>query len=252
MTAPREVLHFDTTHVGRRVLVFDELASTNDTAAGEEPGTVVVAEYQTAGRGQYGRVWQARPGTSLLLSVVLDPPVQLRRPVILTAWAAVAVAEAIQQLIGKQAVIKWPNDLLLRGKKVSGILIEQRVSTVVGVGLNLNQTVADFDAAGIPEATSLSLATNTRIDRTAALGMVVRTLNDLYDRLAAGDRSVVERAWRTRLGLVGRQVVVEQLGGGTLTGHLRDLSFDGLELLTGEAAVPTVLVPETVRHLRAA
>ena len=81
---------------------------------------------QTAGRGQYGRVWTAPAGSSVLLSVLLFPPPALRRPTLLTAWAAVSVCETIQELANLSATIKWPNDVLINGRKVCGILIEQR------------------------------------------------------------------------------------------------------------------------------
>ena len=114
----------------RRVVVFDSVDSTNSVAAAladpADDGLVVIAGHQTAGRGRFGRVWQSRPGVSLLTSVVLFPPAELRRPAVLTAWAAVAVGEAVFALTGVQAKVKWPNDLLIRGKKVCGILIEQR------------------------------------------------------------------------------------------------------------------------------
>src|SRR5439155_21260352 len=109
----------------------DRVDSTNTRGAAlaaadpDADGLVLVADDQLAGRGQYGRVWQSRPGSSLLMSVVLRPPPELRRPVVLTAWAAVAVADAIRALTGAQSRIKWPNDLLIRGKQVCGILIEQ-------------------------------------------------------------------------------------------------------------------------------
>src|SRR5206468_7692987 len=87
---------------------------------------VVLAREQTAGRGQHGRAWQAPAGSSVLLSVLLCPPPALRRPALLTAWAAVSVCETILQLTGLQAKIKWPNDVLIRGRKVCGILIESK------------------------------------------------------------------------------------------------------------------------------
>ena len=256
MLAPREEWSFDTRHVGRRVVVYDRLDSTNDTAAGlaadpENAGVVVVADAQAAGRGQYGRVWNAPPGTSLLLSVLLFPPVALRRPVVLTALAAVAVAEAIRERTGLQARIKWPNDLLLSGKKVCGILIEQGAGTVVGVGLNLNQSVADFDAAGLPDATSLAVAVGGWIDPATVLATVVRHLDDEYDRLRVGDVVPLEADWKWRVGLLGRQVVVETADGGTTVGRLREMSFEGLEIETGESGFAAIR-PELVRHVRPA
>jgi len=142
-----------TSHIGRRLFVFDELPSTNTYAAEHcEPGDAVLAYHQTAGRGRFDRVWQSRPQMSLLLSVVLAPPAELRRPSILTAWAAVGLAKAIEELgEGVRPVIKWPNDILIGSKKICGILIEQRRTTVVGIGLNLSQTTDDFAAVGLPD-----------------------------------------------------------------------------------------------------
>src|SRR5262245_2257463 len=113
-----ETWDFPERHVGRRIVRHAALPSTNDHAANLAAGPVVLADEQTAGRGQYGRRWLAPPGSSILMSVLLFPPPPLRRPAILTAWAAVAVGETILQLTGRQAKIKWPNDVLLHGKKV--------------------------------------------------------------------------------------------------------------------------------------
>jgi BirA family biotin operon repressor/biotin-[acetyl-CoA-carboxylase] ligase len=256
MPSPADVWHLDTRHVGRRVLVYDAVRSTNDVAAelAVDPsnnGTVVIADHQTAGRGQYGRVWQSRPGTSLLMSVLLFPPDELRRPVVLTAWAAVGVAEAVRTLTGVQAKVKWPNDLLVRGQKVCGILIEQGVGTVAGVGLNLNQSAEDFAAAGLPDATSLALAAGAPLDPRAAAVAVVRRLDEEYDRLLAGELAPLESDWKWRVGLLGRQVVAELTDGSVLGGRLRDLTFDGVEIEFGEYAAEVVR-PELVRQLRPA
>ena len=138
MLPPREIWTFDSQHIGRQVLVYDSLSSTSDVASAlaldsAHEGTVVLAEFQTAGRGQFGRVWQSVPGSSLLVSVVLQPPAALRRPVILTAWAAVSLVRAIQELTGLQPRIKWPNDLLIDRRKVCGILIEQSTAVVAAI-----------------------------------------------------------------------------------------------------------------------
>lgn len=256
MNTPREEKSLDTRHIGRRVVVYDELPSTNDRAAElaadpENAGTAVVADRQTVGRGQYGRVWQAPPGTSLLMSVLLFPPPACRRPVVLTALAAVAVAETIRELTGAEARIKWPNDVLLGGKKTCGILIEQAAGTVVGIGLNLNQSAADFDAAGLPDATSLAATHGGWIDSTVALATLLRRLDDEYDRLLSGDGVRLEAEWKGRVGLLGRQVVAESMDGGTTVGRLREMTFEGVEIDTGEVGL-VALRPETLRHLRPA
>ena len=235
---PRETWHFDTPRIGRQVLVFDELDSTNSVAArlaaaGVDEGTVVLARHQTAGRGRFGRVWQSRPGAALLMSVVLYPPADVRRPVVLTAWAAVAVADAVSRLTGHHARIKWPNDLLVRDKKVCGILIEQGVGgprpagtrTIVGIGLNLNQTAEEFQAAELPDATSLDQLTGGTINTRAALEEVVRRLDGEYQRLLDGGRHMMEDEWRRRTGLLGRHVAVERTDGELLC---RPAEGDGL------------------------
>ncbi len=252
---PREILHLNSRHLGRSIQLFEEVPSTNDLAASfahdpDAAGTVYVAEHQTNGRGQYGRLWQARPGSSLLLSVLLFPPAELRRPVILTAWAAVGIAQAILELTGAEARIKWPNDLLIGGKKVCGILIEQSGGVVLGFGLNRSQTAEDFAAVGLPDATSLGMISGTNPDAITVLKTVVQHLDAGYDRLLSGERITPESQWKQRIGLIGRQVRIDLADGGQRVGRLRDMSFDGLELETGEHAIEVIL-PELIRGLSA-
>ncbi|MFM8271076.1 MAG: biotin--[acetyl-CoA-carboxylase] ligase [Gemmata sp.] len=261
MSASREIWQLDTERIGRRVLVYEQVESTNalaQTLAAEDAadGLVVIADHQTAGRGQYGRVWVSRPGSSLLMSVVVRPPAGLRQPVVLTAWAAVAVADAVLALTGAQARIKWPNDILVRGKKVCGILIEQTATasgliTVAGVGLNLAHTADEFARANLPDATSLSIISGGLIDPRAAANSVIRKLDFEYARLLRGERVAVEADWKWRVGLLGRQVLIEHTGGATSVGRLRDMSFDGLEVEDAEGYL-RVVAPESVAHIRAA
>jgi BirA family biotin operon repressor/biotin-[acetyl-CoA-carboxylase] ligase len=260
MFTPRETWHFDTERIGRRVLVYGRVDSANSlggavAADGDADGLVLIADEQTAGRGQYGRVWQSRPGASLLMTAVLRPPAELRRPVVLTAWAAVSVAEAVLALTGVQAKLKWPNDLLLRGKKCCGILIEQTgarggITAVAGIGLNLNQTADEFAQAGLPDATSLGIASGGLIDPHTAAGVVIRKLDQEYSRLLSGEQTAVEADWKWRVGLLGRHVVIEHPGGEVTTGRLRDMAFDGLEVETPDGFV-RVVAPESVSHIRA-
>jgi BirA family biotin operon repressor/biotin-[acetyl-CoA-carboxylase] ligase len=251
VTTPAEDWHFDTARIGRRVLVFDELESTNTFASSQptaDDGLAIVARNQTGGRGRFGRVWRSRPGGALLLSVILQPPSELRRASVLTATAAVAVGDAVFGLTGLQTKIKWPNDLLVRGKKVCGILIEQGRATVVGIGLNLNQTAEEFDSAGLPDATSLAMLSGREFDLRTAAEAVLTRLDGEYGRLLAGERVAVEADWKWRTGLLARHVAVELADGTTVRGRLIEMSFAGLDVET-DGGVRRI-VPETVEHVR--
>lgn len=254
-------LSFPTRRLGRRVQVHPRLESTNSFAlsVGHDPinhGVVILANEQTAGRGQYGRAWQAPPGSSVLMSVLLFPPVPLRRPAVLTAWAAVAVAEVILEITGVEAKIKWPNDVYLHDRKICGILIEQRSvgqadhapATVVGIGLNVNQPAKFFEQAGLTLGGSLASLTGNAFDHHDVARRLIRQLDDDYCRLVDGNVAVLEANWRARLGLMSKQVRVEALNG-CHQGHLVNVTLDAVELDIG-APAPLRLAPEAVRHIQ--
>jgi BirA family biotin operon repressor/biotin-[acetyl-CoA-carboxylase] ligase len=217
-------------------------------------GLAIFADEQTAGRGQYGRSWQAPPGSSVLLSVLIFPPPELRRPVVLTAWAAVSVCELVQEVAGVPAKIKWPNDILLQGKKVCGILIEQRMvgqqcAAVAGIGLNVAQSRVFFDEAQLPLAGSLAERTGQSFDRDAVAQGLLTVLDREYVDLLAGDTATLEARWKWRLGLLGKPVTAEVQGhAALLCGRLIEASFAALQILadTGERMV---LSPEKIKQL---
>lgn len=257
-----ETWQLPTRHLGRRVDVFEQLDSTNTHALslGHDPtqhGLVLLARQQSAGRGQHGRTWQAPANSSVLLSVLLFAPQELRRPALLTAWAAVSVCETIAHLAGRQATIKWPNDVLLDGKKVCGILSEQRTSgqsdfplaTVVGMGLNVTQSEELFQQAGLPAAGSLHSLTGHTFDTADVARQLITQLDDEYDRLTRGDWAPLETRWRQRLGLLGQHVAVEGIAH-DVRGRLLDVTLTGLELDVGAGEVVRI-APEAVRHVTA-
>jgi BirA family biotin operon repressor/biotin-[acetyl-CoA-carboxylase] ligase len=259
---PDETWSLDTYHLGQTVRVFDQLDSTNTFALAlstdaNAHGSVILARSQSAGRGQYGRTWQAPPGSSVLMSVLLFAPPALRQPALLTAWAAVGVCETIQQLTSVQATIKWPNDVLIQGKKVCGILIEQRttghadfpLATVAGLGLNVTQTSSMFKQAELPDATSLLLATERTLTSEEVARALIRQLDASYHLLANGNCSTLETAWKARLGLIGREVLVEGMQQ-TWRGRLLDVTFAGVEFEVEPRQVMRV-PPEAIRHVRA-
>ncbi|HVS34365.1 MAG TPA: biotin--[acetyl-CoA-carboxylase] ligase [Gemmataceae bacterium] len=253
---PDEEWRLNTTHVGRRVLFFHQVDSTNSVAAQQaddsaNDGLAVLAAEQTVGRGQHGRRWQCRPGDGVLLSVLLFPPPQLRRAAVLTAWAAVAVCETVERLTGLQPRVKWPNDVLLRGRKVCGILIEQGRGSVVGVGLNVRQSAEHFADAGLPNAASLAQFTDANVDARSAAKALLQRMDEEYGRLLAGDLAPLEARWKRSIGLLGRDVIAERYDGPTYRGRLAELGFDGVRIQQADSAA-LVLPPERVRRLEAA
>jgi BirA family biotin operon repressor/biotin-[acetyl-CoA-carboxylase] ligase len=250
---PRDVWLLDTTAIGRRVLVYDRLESTNTLAAElanspDREQLAILADEQTAGRGQHGRTWTAVPGSSVLLSLLLFPPDFLRRPPILTAWAAVSVCLTIHKLTGFQATIKWPNDVLVDGKKVCGILIEQGRGTVVGIGLNVRQTPDDFATAGLI-ATSLNQIAATSFGAEPVARSLLQMLDAEFERLCAGDRDTLQTGWTKHLGLLGKQVVAE-CPNIKYSGRLSEITF--AEVAIEPPGGPLlVLRPEQVLHLDA-
>jgi BirA family biotin operon repressor/biotin-[acetyl-CoA-carboxylase] ligase len=248
----REEWSLPTRRLGRRVLVYDRVDSTNTLAAAlaDDPandGIIILADEQSAGRGQHGRVWHTPARTAVLMSVLCLPPPALRRPAVLTAWAAVAVCETVRLATGAQAKIKWPNDVLIRGHKVCGILAEQARGTVIGIGLNVNQTAEHFLAAGLPQATSLAVVAGRSLPPYDVARLLISQLDEEYNRLYESDRTTLEACWKWRLGLLGKFVTAE-CHDGTWRGRLVEMGFDGLQLQT-PSGEKIRLVPETVRHL---
>jgi BirA family transcriptional regulator, biotin operon repressor / biotin---[acetyl-CoA-carboxylase] ligase len=239
-------------HIGRRVWHYISVESTNALAAAlpHDPanhGLVILADEQTAGRGQYGRQWHSPPASSVLMSVVLHPPPELLRPALLCAWAAVSVAELVFGATGRQSRIKWPNDVLLQGRKIAGILIEQARATVVGIGLNVTQSAADFDRAGLPLAGSLSSVTGREFQTASLAQRLIDRLDAEYTDLLEGETAALESRWKWRIGLLGHEVIAIDASGEFQRGRLRDMTFDHIEL--EQSGGVKRLQPEVVRQL---
>lgn len=262
MPTPDATWTLATKSLGQHVSVYECLDSTNTLAIslGHDPvhhGLTILAREQSAGRGQYGREWHAPPGSSVLMSLLLFPPPPLRRPALLTAWAAVSVCETILKLANLQAKIKWPNDVLIHGKKVCGILIEQRttghadfpLASVVGIGLNLTQSREIFDVAGLPDAGSLLMLSDQVFAFDDVAKALIEQLDSQYAALIDGDWSTLEALWKWRLGLLGKFVVIEGVNQ-QYRGRLLDVTLDGLELEGANGDVLR-LMPEAVRQIRA-
>jgi BirA family transcriptional regulator, biotin operon repressor / biotin---[acetyl-CoA-carboxylase] ligase len=209
-----------TDRVGRKVLVFDRTASTNDVAAEyarnpENDGVVVFAEEQTAGRGRRGDAWFSPHGESLLFSIALVGRVPDGE--MLSLSAAVAVAEAIGRVGGHHARIKWPNDVLLNGKKIVGILVESKAPrrgdsltpncSVIGIGINCHQSRESFAPEIREIATSIDIESGSPCDRTILARRVLTSL-DHWWTVAQSDPERVTETWGHLSAQVGHRVAV--------------------------------------------
>jgi BirA family biotin operon repressor/biotin-[acetyl-CoA-carboxylase] ligase len=201
---------------GRPARGFDACPSTNAEAmawarAGAPEGAIIVAEHQTAGRGRLGRAWNDAPGQSLLLSVVLRPELPTHRLGLMTLAGGVAVAEAIAECTAPiEPRIKWPNDVLLGGRKCCGMLLESSLGSdlfvVLGIGLNVNQT--EFPPPLAERATSLRMETGCLILRAALLRRLLARLEYWTESLAQDDGASVREAFVARMIGRGEHVTV--------------------------------------------
>lgn len=226
----------------RDIVVFAETASTNDSAMqrgrqGAEGGLVIYAERQTAGRGRFGRAWASAPYRGLWFSLLLRPDLPLSAWPRLTTWAAVSLAAAIEDSLGLPAAIKWPNDIYLSDRKIAGILAESGADVngqpfaVVGIGVNVNQTPAEFPPELASKAASLGMVTGRVIDRPTFAANLLRELDTRLPQVASGFPAMIAEAARRSL-LLGHWVQV-QSGPAILEGRAEQLDPDGHLLLRG-------------------
>ena len=225
-------------------------------AEGAAEGLVLVAEEQRSGRGRLDRVWQMPARAGLLFSVLLRQPLEPARWGWLPLLAGVACADAVEQVTGVQAGLKWPNDVLVGERKLAGILAERRAgdgqgdALVLGIGLNVSLTA---DELPVPTATSLALESEEPVDRDPVLRAVLRALEHRYRRFlsAGGDpvRSQLLEEYRTRCTTVGREVRVLLPADRELLGRAVDVDVEGRLVVEGPDGRVPVAAGDVV-HVR--
>jgi BirA family biotin operon repressor/biotin-[acetyl-CoA-carboxylase] ligase len=242
----------NTRFVGRQLYYYHQLPTTMETAKelvkkGAPEGTVVIAGTQTTGRGRLARTWLSPEG-SLAMSIILKP--SLNKLPQLVMIASLSVVRAIKQVAGLETYIKWPNDVMIKGKKVCGILIENEVGggrvnfAVIGIGINVNFNPPDFpEIADI--ATSLSHETGTEISFVELAGTLLDELERLYLEAQAG--AAVYKEWQENMETLGKRIkvntgkTVEQGQAETITenGNLVLRHDDGslAEIVAGDVTV---------------
>lgn len=241
----------NTRRAGRSLVFLDTVDSTNTRAkqlaeAGAPDGTVVVAETQTAAKGRRGRSWMAPAGTGVWFSLMLRPQIEPEHASMMTLVAAMAVEKGIRDMTGLKGQIKWPNDVVVDGKKVCGILTEMSADmdcvnhVVVGIGINAN--IREFPEELQDKATSLLLASGQTVKRAALLNAVLHAWEEYYERyLQTEDLSLLASAYNEKL--AGRGGMVQVLAPkGEYTGISRGINHQGELLVEREDGTVTAVM----------
>lgn len=244
-----DVLHADdlvarlgnTKIIGRDIRVFQETTSTNDIAEklardGVREGVVVFAESQTRGRGRLGRRWVSPPRKGLWFSVLLRPRLSPQAATQLTIASATALVRAVRRQTGLLPEIKWPNDLLIRGRKIAGVLTEMNAELdavrhlVLGIGVDVNVGPEDLPGDLRRTTTSLRIETGGSVDRAELAAEILRQLDHDYGRVSGGKFEALADEWEERCETIGRRVVIHA-GDRRVEGRAESLDADGALLL---------------------
>jgi BirA family transcriptional regulator, biotin operon repressor / biotin---[acetyl-CoA-carboxylase] ligase len=223
--------------IGRDIRVFEQTTSTNDVIEklardGVKEGVVVFAESQTRGRGRLGRKWISPAHKGLWFSILLRPDLRPQETTQLTVASATALRRAIESETKLKPEIKWPNDILIGGKKVAGILTElsaevDRVKHIIlGIGVDVNLDANEFPAGLEKMATSLKIETGDAVSRAELATVILRELDFDYARICADKFTAVADEWETHCATIGRDVTVK-IGDRKIRGHAESLDDDG-------------------------
>lgn len=250
---PSDILtELDTRLVGRVVRSEKKLPSTNLFAQqlaveGADEGLVVLAESQSAGRGRMGRHWESPAGVNLYCSILLKPHIPPREAAQLTFLSAVATAEALKDVCGLDARVKWPNDILVGGRKIAGLLNELSAETeqihalVLGVGLNVNMLADQFPPELRYPATSVRIETGKLQPRLPLLRSLLQRIDNLYTEFLSAGFVPLRKRWEKLFDLLDRQVEVD-LGPRVISGVVGGLEPDGaLRLFLPDGRVERIL-----------
>jgi BirA family biotin operon repressor/biotin-[acetyl-CoA-carboxylase] ligase len=225
----------------KNIIYLNETDSTNTrakelAAQGAPEGTLVIAEKQTKGRGRRGRSWFSPPGAGIYFSLILRPVISPTETPRITLMTAVALAETLISLMKLKLRIKWPNDILVNGKKLAGILTE--ISTemdavnyiIVGLGLNVNTRFEKFPQEIKEDATSILIENGKQFPRIRLIQNYLKLYEQYYDMFKKNEFEPIMNRWRELADIIGKQIRVDVIGK-THTGKVVDVDNDGVLIL---------------------
>ncbi|MGM9923140.1 MAG: biotin--[acetyl-CoA-carboxylase] ligase [Bacillus sp. (in: firmicutes)] len=244
MSADSIRLQIKSNILGRSIHYYDCVESTQRIAnelahTSADEGTIVVADEQTGGRGRLAREWHSAKGTGIWMSIILKPHIPIHEMPKLTLLTAVAVAQAIESTTGVSPHIKWPNDVLMNGKKVCGILTEMQAeadgihSVVIGPGINVNQRLEDFPEELRDIATSLMIETGKTVAREVLISSILSKLEDLYLLFQHEGFGPIKALWESYAINMGKTITATTAQG-RITGKALGITEDGVLLIKDE------------------
>ncbi len=242
--------------IGKKIISFREIDSTNTYAKKMEEltgnhGTVILAEKQTKGRGRFNRAWESESGKNLTFSILIEPETEIPNIGVVPLCTGAAIIEILCKYLNLNAECKWPNDILINGKKVCGILVESTYlnnkinKLIIGIGINVNQEIFPDDISEI--ATSLKIETGTTINRHELLSGILNIIEVMYHSLLVpGDNYFIE-LWKSKCRMFGKTVNVTN-GDNVISGKALRIDSDGGLMLENDGKIIKLLAGEVTIH----
>ncbi len=227
--------------IGHRIIHREKIDSTNTLAfkqalAGEPEGTCVVAESQEKGKGRLGRKWSSPTGKNIYLSVILRPAIHPSTVYPITFLSSLAVSDTIEELTGMKATLKWPNDVLMHDRKISGTLLELSTEAdmvrfvIIGIGFNVNLEPGDMDQEIRAKATSLFMESKKIYERSRVCGILISNLERYYNLFRGDGERTIRDTWEERAQIRGKHLEINQMGE-SYKGIAKGIDHDGAILL---------------------
>jgi BirA family biotin operon repressor/biotin-[acetyl-CoA-carboxylase] ligase len=225
---------------GKEIFFYETVGSTNaiasDMAEKSLEGTVILADCQKKGRGRLGRLWLSPPGINIYMSIILRPDIELKDTTLMTLMAAVACTLALRRVTGILITIKWPNDLMVSGRKIGGILTEMKTArgkiifVIVGIGINVNGDLASFPDEIRATGTSIKNETGKTFSRERIIAEILNEMNMWYPSLKGTARDGLLMEWKNLTSTLGKEVMVT-VGQEIFSGYAESIDNGGLLLL---------------------